>query len=104
LKSNNLGNLGTDCDRKIVDFLLNKTKLVVRTKGQFGNWFVTYVEISQGNSLSPLLFIVYLKAALKTVRKEIDNEVPKMVYAVDIDFISSQNLDIGKTEKSLEKW
>jgi len=51
-----------------------------------------------------LLFIVYLEAALKSVRQEIDNEVQEMVYNDDIDFISSQNLDIGKIEKSPEKW
>jgi len=99
LKSNNLG---TDCDRRIFDFLLNKTKLIVRMNRQFGNWFDANVGILQGGSLSPLLFIVYLEAALKSVWQEIAYEVQKMVYADDIDFISLQNLDIWKIKKSLE--
>jgi len=64
LKSNNLE---TECDRRVVDILLNKTKLVVRINGQFGNWFDSNVGIPQGDSLSPLLFIIYLEAALKSV-------------------------------------
>jgi len=65
--------------------------------------FDTNVGFPQDDSLSPLLFIVYLEVALKSVRQEIDNEVQEMVYADGIDFISSQNLDIGKI-KSLEEW
>ena len=53
---------------KIIAFLLDEMRLKVRNKNEFGEEFLTNVGSPQGDSLSPILFIIYLEAALKSCR------------------------------------
>ena len=66
----------------------------------------------QGDSLSPVLFIVYLEHALKEVRttlprpvvkyeKEIPNEI---AYADDVDFIGQDYVNINEIQETLHKY
>ena len=82
---------------RIIRFLLSNTKINTRINGakKKPNSFISNVRTPQGDSLSPVLFIVYLEHALKEVRttlprpiikyeKEIPNEI---AYADDVGFI-----------------
>ena len=72
---------------RIIRFLLSNTKIKTRINGATKtNTFISNVGTPQGDSLSPVLFVVYLEHALKEVRttlprpivkceKEIPNEI-----------------------------
>ena len=67
--------------------------------------FLANVVTTQGASLSPILFIVYLETALREIRKinRIEEEIPtEMAYADDVDFISMiRHKDMGEISKVL---
>ena len=73
------------------------------------NTFTSNVGTPQGDSLGPVLFIVYLEHALKKVRtlllrpkvkyeKEIPNEI---AYADDVDFIGQDYVNINEIQETL---
>ena len=74
--------------------------------------FISNVGTPQGDSLSPVLFTIYLEHALRDVRnilpepknpylKEIPNEV---AYADDVDFIAEEYANIDKIQEILQKF
>ncbi|GFO31669.1 hypothetical protein PoB_005817400 [Plakobranchus ocellatus] len=60
----------------------------------------------QGDSLSPVLFIVYLEHALRDIRPvQNDKQEPvpaEIIYADDIDFIGKKDADVNSIEKTLK--
>ena len=66
--------------------------------------FLTNIGTPQGDSLSPVLFIIYLGQALKSVRSTLDSPSNtteahlsnEIVYADDIDFIGNQPANVKK--------
>lgn len=91
-------------DYGILKYLLSDTSLQTRVAQQLGDNFYTTIGTPQADSLSPMLFIVYLEAAmsefraeLKTIIEQNRNILPEHVvafsletmYADDTDFISS---------------
>ena len=68
--------------------------------------FTTNIGTPQGDSLSPVLFIVYLEHALRDIRSVQDNKqepVPaEIIYADDIDFIGKKDADVKSIEKTLK--
>ena len=98
---------------RIIRFLLSNTKIKTRINGATkANTFVSNVGTPQGDSLSPVLFIVYLEHALKEVRttlprpiakyeKEIPNEI---AYADDVDFIGQDYVNINEIQETLHKY
>ena len=89
------------------------TKIKTRINGATKtNTFISNVGTPQGDSLSPVLFIVYLEHALKEVRttlprpivkyeKEIPNEI---AYADDVDFIGQDYVNINEIQETLHKY
>ena len=98
---------------RIIRFLLSNTKIKTRINGATKtNTFISIVGTPQGDSLSPVLFIVYLEHALKEVRttlprpiakyeKEIPNEI---AYADDVDFIGQDYVNINEIQETLHKY
>ena len=98
---------------RIIRFLLSNTKIKTRINGATKtNTFISNVGTPQGDSLSPVLFIVYLEHALKEVRttlprpivkyeKEIPNEI---AYADDVDFIGQDYVNINEIQETLHKY
>lgn len=81
----------------MVSALLRDTCLSVRIEGERSEWFHTTIGTPQGDCLSPVLFIVYLEAALRNLRAKLGprptadleaNLPPEMVYADDTDLVS----------------
>jgi hypothetical protein len=86
-----------DDSLRLVEALLKDTTLTVRLEGKMSEPFKTTIGTPQGDCLSPILFIVYLEAALRDIRAaaptrlEADKKhtVPsEAIYADDTDFIS----------------
>ncbi|GFR66202.1 very-long-chain enoyl-CoA reductase [Elysia marginata] len=93
---------------RIVQFLLSKTTLDVKINGtNTTQLFTTNVGTPQGDSISPVLFVVYLENALRNARS---NETPHQVlpneitYADDIDFVGTDLPNINDIETSLKNF
>ncbi|GFR91455.1 endonuclease-reverse transcriptase [Elysia marginata] len=74
--------------------------------------FFSNVGTPQGDSLSPVLFTIYLERALKEVRPvlpkpstPLEKVLPREIaYAGDVDFVAFQDIDIEEVGKVLEKY
>ena len=85
---------------RIIRFLLSNTTLEPKIKGatQQRN-FTSNIGTPQGDSLSPVLFTIYLEEALKEVRKVLPQETKpcEVAYADDVDFVDNKsfaNIDL----------
>ena len=103
-----LTNLVTEDEKQIIQFLLSNTTLNVKISGaNTEEPFLTNIGTPQGDSLSPVLFIIYLEQALKNVRSMLDSpsntteaHLPnEIVYADDIDFIGNQPVNVKKNRR-----
>ena len=86
----------TEEEVRMVRVLLANTQLTVRVSNHLSNYFPTTIGTPQGDSLSPVLFTVYLEAALREVRLQAPQKVVgdihlpfELVYADDTDFMST---------------
>ena len=74
----------------LIKVLLSNTDLTV-TSGDKSKTIPTIIGTPQGDSLSPVLFIIYLEAALRETRKKLKtnctNPIKEIAYADDVDFI-----------------
>ena len=106
-----LTNLVTEDEKRIIQFLLSNTTLNVKISGaNTEEPFLTNIGTPQGDSLSPVLFIIYLEQALKNVRSTLDSpsntteaHLPnEIAYADDIDFIGNKPVNVKKVEETLK--
>ncbi|XP_029657695.1 uncharacterized protein LOC115231953 [Octopus sinensis] len=74
---------------RMIQVLLAKTDLTVRLGTTSSRSFPTNVGTPQGDSLSPLLFVIYLEAALRELRGLYDKSITEVIYADDVDFVST---------------
>ncbi|KAK3758783.1 hypothetical protein RRG08_054759 [Elysia crispata] len=98
---------------RIIRFLLSNTKIKTRINGPTKtNTFISNVGTPQGDSLSPVLFIVYLEHALKEVRTTLPRPIVKykkgipneIAYADDVDFIGQNYVNINEIQETLHKY
>ena len=94
---------------RLVRFLLSDTNISIKVKGATEEMpFLGNVGTPQGDSLSPVLFIVYLEAALREIREihSKEEKIPtEMAYADDVDFISLiKHKDVSEVSKILRKY
>ena len=98
---------------RLIQFLLSGTVIDTRINGtSTSKPFTSNVGTPQGDSLSPVLFIIYLEHALKEVRPTLpipttpfEAEIPNEVaYADDVDFIGKNYADITKIQEVLKKY
>jgi hypothetical protein len=85
----------TDDDRRLVRVLLANTSITVHFNGITTTPFISTIGSPQGDALSPILFAIYLEAAIRELyarglkRPDCDAKVPgNAIYADDTDFIS----------------
>jgi len=100
-----IGQFLQEDDVRLIRYLISNTHLQVRVGSQESDSFATTVGTPQGDSLSPILFIIYLEAALRDVRERVprnakeDAHLPfDIEYADDVDFLSTS----GSWLRSLE--
>lgn len=94
-----------DSSFRIIHYLLLNTTLQVRVQGELGRRFKTVLGSPQGDALSPILFVVYLEAALRRFRQANytmtiarDNFYMETMYADDVDFVSDSFPVVAITE------
>jgi hypothetical protein len=89
---------------RMIAALLDHTTLIARIKNALSKPFVTNIGAPQGDSLSPVLFIIYLELAMRQIRTACarpaqDNLIPnEAIYADDTDFLSSTREILDKIE------
>ena len=98
---------------RLVRFLLSNTCLNIRIGGnKEEKKFTSNIGTPQGDSLSPILYVVYLENALKEVRpllpqpvteseKTLPNEI---TYADDVDFITRERIDVTQIQRVLKRY
>ncbi|XP_029656293.1 uncharacterized protein LOC115230218 [Octopus sinensis] len=69
--------------------LLSETYLSVRVRDKCSKPFETTSGTPQGDPLSPILFVIYLEAALRELKPYYERKINLVEYADDVDFISS---------------
>ena len=102
-----LSNIVNEDEHRMIRFLLSNTKLDVRIQGSTTKApFDANIGTPQGDSLSPVLFVVYLEHALRQIRQDNLSLVPnELSYADDVDFISNTNFrDVDEIQKELTKF
>jgi hypothetical protein len=88
----------------MVHVLLDKTTLQAKIERALSKPFDTNLGAPQGDSLSPVLFVIYLELAMRqlratTPRSREDLALPsEAIYADDTDFISTSNEVIAAVE------
>ncbi|GFR69097.1 hypothetical protein ElyMa_003749400 [Elysia marginata] len=86
-----------------VKVVFDQTEVRQMSHEHTNGWQRSNVGTPQGDSLSPALFTIYLEHALKEVRLE--KVLPREIaYAVDVDFVAFQDIDIEEVGKVLEKY
>ena len=92
-----LETLVNDSELRLIRMLLAETTLQPRLKRAMGSTFATTIGTPQGDSLSPVLFVIYLEAALRDLRHNLpqrpreDINMPHYIaYADDVDFYQQQ--------------
>lgn len=105
--------IDSDCLR-MVHTLVDNTTLQARVGRALSEPFTTNIGVPQGDSLSPVLFVIYLELAMRELRTACprptsDSSLPsEIIYADDVDIISTSPEYITHTEEQappvLGKW
>ena len=93
-------NIANEDELRILRYLLSNTKLKVKIEGEVGNEFETIIGTPQGDSLSPVLFLIYLENILRTFpHKELFNgpKDTRLEYADDVNLLLRQRK--GESDK-----
>ena len=104
-----------DDELRMIHFLLSNTTIHPRIQGATNKkCFLSNTGTPQGDCLSPILFIIYLEHALKSVRKIIPNPNTKLgfilpselIYADDIDFVTPDfaNINMVQIQETLSNF
>ncbi|GFR64605.1 very-long-chain enoyl-CoA reductase [Elysia marginata] len=106
LRLNILKNFNIEDEQRIIRYLLSNTELSIELKGSSKTEsFKSNIGTPQGDSLSPVLFIVYLEHALKNIRKIetlYTQNTLELAYADDVDFVSTNDfVDVETIQKEL---
>ncbi|GFS09780.1 reverse transcriptase-like protein [Elysia marginata] len=103
---NILKNIIWEDEQRIIRYLLSNTELSIKLKGSSkAKSFKSNIGTPQGDSLSPVLFIVYLEHALKNIRKIetlYTQNTLELAYADDVDFVLTTDfVDLETIQKEL---
>ena len=113
LKKSHLKGVGIDWLARgaTVKLLLQKTTNQVRLNDELGPLYESNIGTPQGDSISPILFIIYLEAVMHDMRQKlIDQNIisTSIIYADDIDYIMEEELNIHKilqiADETFKNW
>ena len=85
-----------------ITYLLSNTTLTIKTCNNKSNLFETTIVAPQGDSLSPILFCIYLKEAISRLPDQLGGK--ELIHADDIDFVTEKLLDIIEISKQMAKY
>jgi len=93
---------------RMIEVLLADTQLQVRLGSATSPYFTTTIGTPQGDCLSPVLFVVYLEAALRDIRSKTPRDIASdsllpydVEYADDVDFVSTSEEWLKSLERTL---
>ena len=89
-------------DVTLIKYLLTNTKMIIKINNRFGSCFSTSIGSPQGDSMSPILFSIYLKEALKSLPSHLSGK--EIIYADDVDFVTEEEIDIKEICNTLKKY
>ena len=93
---------------RMIRYLLSNTNIKPRiNRASIETKFETNIGTPQGDSISPVLFTIYLEKALREIRLELDKNIEpnEIAYADDLDFISNKEyIDLDKITPIMEKY
>ena len=93
-------NLATEDELRILQYLLSETELIVRINGNIGKSFKTKTGTPQGDSLSPVLFIVYLEHLMREHQTRAPSrdkaEDYTILFADDIKLLHHSRVERGE--------
>ena len=89
-------------DITLLTYLLSNTTLTIKTCNSKSNLFETTIGAPQGDSLSPILFCIYLKEAISRLPDQLGGK--ELIYADDVDFVTEKPLDIIEISKQMAKY
>ena len=100
---------------RMIQFLLSNTAIYPKIQGATNNkHFISNSGTPQGDCLNPILFVIYLEHALKSLRNSISKPnsqlgyilPPELIYADDIDFVAPDftNIDMTQVQDILIKF
>ena len=76
-------------------YLLSNTNIKPKiNKAEIETKFDANIGAPQGDTISPVLFIIYLEKALRETRLELDQNIKpnEIEYADDVDFVSTKKI------------
>ncbi|OQR86390.1 hypothetical protein ACHHYP_10596, partial [Achlya hypogyna] len=95
-------------DVRLVKMLLTKTTLAARHDNYIGTPFETNTGTPQGEALSPVMFIVYLEAALRDRPRPTSPPAQRWAYADDVDFVLKDTAEVDRLKShalvALTEW
>ena len=83
-------------------YLLLNTTLTIKTCNNKSNSFETTIGAPHGDSLSPILFCIYIKEAISRLPDQLGRK--ELIYADDIGLVTEKSLDIIKISKNMAKY
>ena len=93
---------------RMIRYLLSNTNIKPKiNSADIETKFEANIGTPQGDSISPVLFNIYLEKTLKEIRPELDQTIKpnEIEYADDVDFVSTRNyLDIDKITPKMKKY
>ncbi|GFS21665.1 retrovirus-related Pol polyprotein LINE-1 [Elysia marginata] len=103
---NILKNIIREDEQRIIRYLLSNTELSIKLEGSSKtDSFKSNIGTPQGDSLSPVLFIVYLEHALKNIRKIetlYTQNTLELAYANNVDCVSTTDfVNVETIQKEL---
>ena len=101
-----LDTIVNDSELRNIRMLLAETTQQPILKRGKGSTFATTIVTAQGDSLSPVLFVIYLEATLRDLRHNLPQRPQEdinmshyIAYADDVDFISNSNAFLNEVQR-----
>ncbi len=87
-------------------YMLSNTKLTARINGKLGKEFYTTIGSPQGDALSPIIFTVYMEAAIRQYQANMgaivgDHFRLTTLYADDVDRLNEQLSELKSDQEKL---
>ena len=93
---------------RMIRYLLSNTNIKPKiNSADIETKFEANIGTPQGDSISPVLFNIYLEKTLREIRPELDQIIKpnEIEYANDVDFVSTKNyLDLDKITPKMKKY
>ena len=90
-----------ESNKRILRYLLSNTTLQPKINGTLGKQFKTVLGTPQGDSLSPVLFTIYLEGAMRAFRTQAHYKISEKIldtcYADDVDFVNTSRAENANT-------